>query len=41
MALGIPAKIKPDSVTPEFIELAVAVYIENAKRYPKELRRID
>lgn len=41
MALGVPAKIKPDSVTPEFIEVAVAVYVENAKRYPKELRRID
>ncbi|HWC35901.1 MAG TPA: gamma carbonic anhydrase family protein [Mycobacteriales bacterium] len=41
MALGIPAKIKPDAVTPGLIEIAVAVYIENAKRYPKELRRID
>jgi carbonic anhydrase/acetyltransferase-like protein (isoleucine patch superfamily) len=41
MALGIPAKIKPDCVTPEMIQLAVDVYVDNAKRYPKELRRID
>jgi carbonic anhydrase/acetyltransferase-like protein (isoleucine patch superfamily) len=41
MALGIPAKIKLDSVTPEVIQLAVDVYVENAKRYPQELRRID
>ena len=41
MALGIPAKIKPDCVTPEFIQLAVDVYVENAKRYPTLLRRLD
>jgi carbonic anhydrase/acetyltransferase-like protein (isoleucine patch superfamily) len=41
MALGIPAKIKLDSVTPEFIQLAVDVYVENAKRYPTLLRRLD
>jgi carbonic anhydrase/acetyltransferase-like protein (isoleucine patch superfamily) len=41
MALGVPAKIKPDTVTPEMIQLAVDVYVENAKRYPQELRRVD
>ena len=41
MALGIPAKIKLDAVTPEMIQLAVDVYVHNAERYPKELRRID
>ena len=41
MALGVPAKIKPDAVMPEAIELAVAVYVENCDRYQKELRRID
>lgn len=41
MALGVPAKIKLDSVHPDLIQVAVDVYVENAKRYPKELRRID
>jgi hypothetical protein len=41
MALGIPAKIRPDAVTPEMIQLAVDVYVENARRYPQELRRLD
>ncbi|MGH1502016.1 MAG: gamma carbonic anhydrase family protein [Acidimicrobiales bacterium] len=41
MALGIPAKIRPDSVMPEMIELAVASYLQRARTYPTELRRID
>ena len=41
MALGVPAKIKPDSVVPEAIELAVAVYVENGARYKADLRRLD
>lgn len=41
MALGIPAKIKPDCVTPDMIQLAVDVYVENAKRYPQLLKRLD
>jgi carbonic anhydrase/acetyltransferase-like protein (isoleucine patch superfamily) len=41
MALGVPAKIKPDSVVPEAIELAVAVYVENGARYQADLRRLD
>lgn len=41
MALGIPAKIKPDSVTPEMIAGGAALYVWNAERYPKELRRLD
>ncbi len=41
MALGIPAKIRPDSVMPEMIELAVAAYLDRARTYPTELRRLD
>lgn len=41
MALGIPAKIKPDVVTPEMIELGMQSYVHRAKRYRTQLRRLD
>lgn len=41
MALGIPAKIRPDSVTPEMISLGMQSYVDRARRYRTELRRID
>ncbi len=41
MALGIPAKIRPDCVDPEVIALGVAAYIERGRSYAKDLRRID
>ena len=41
MALGIPAKIKPDAVPDGLIQLSAEVYISNAERYPNELRRLD
>jgi carbonic anhydrase/acetyltransferase-like protein (isoleucine patch superfamily) len=41
MALGVPAKIKPDSVTPELISGGAALYVWNGERYAKELRRLD
>jgi carbonic anhydrase/acetyltransferase-like protein (isoleucine patch superfamily) len=41
MALGVPAKIKLDSVPDGIIQLAADVYIDNAKRYPDLLRRLD
>lgn len=41
MALGIPAKIKPDAVTPEMIELGMQSYVHRAKRYRTQLRRLD
>jgi carbonic anhydrase/acetyltransferase-like protein (isoleucine patch superfamily) len=41
MALGIPAKIKLDAVPPGLIQLSADVYIDNAERYPRELRRLD
>jgi carbonic anhydrase/acetyltransferase-like protein (isoleucine patch superfamily) len=40
-ALGIPAKIKPDSVVEGQFAGAVAMYVANGKRYAKELRRLD
>lgn len=41
MALGIPAKIRPDCVTPEMISLGMASYVHRAVRYRAELRRLD
>jgi carbonic anhydrase/acetyltransferase-like protein (isoleucine patch superfamily) len=41
MALGVPAKIRPDSVEPGSFADAVARYVANGERYRKELRRID
>ena len=40
-ALGIPAKIKPDSVQEGQFGSAVALYVSNGKRYRKELERLD
>ena len=41
-ALGVPAKIRPDSVNPEMmIDLGAASYVERSARYRKELRRLD
>lgn len=41
MALGIPAKIRPDSVQPEMIRMGASAYLERARTYPKLLRRLD
>jgi carbonic anhydrase/acetyltransferase-like protein (isoleucine patch superfamily) len=41
MALGVPAKIKPDSVVPEAITMAVERYVQNIPRYRTGLRRLD
>ncbi len=41
MALGIPAKIRPDVVTPEMISLGAKSYVHRGHRYKAELRRID
>jgi carbonic anhydrase/acetyltransferase-like protein (isoleucine patch superfamily) len=41
MALGVPAKIRPDSVAPGSFDDAVARYVANGERYRTELRRID
>ncbi|WP_426573523.1 gamma carbonic anhydrase family protein [Aquihabitans sp. McL0605] len=41
MALGIPAKIRPDCVTPDMISLGMQSYVDRGRRYRAELRRID
>ncbi|MCU1356665.1 MAG: hypothetical protein JWM89_2083 [Acidimicrobiales bacterium] len=41
MALGIPAKIRPDSVTSEMIVLGMQSYVDRGHRYRAELRRLD
>ena len=41
MALGVPAKIRPDAVPPGSNLRAAEVYIYNAHWYNAELRRLD
>ena len=41
MALGIPAKIRPDMVTPEMISLGMQSYVDRGHRYRLDLRRLD
>jgi carbonic anhydrase/acetyltransferase-like protein (isoleucine patch superfamily) len=41
-ALGVPAKVRPDTVDPAvMIEVAKASYVDRAARYREELRRLD
>jgi carbonic anhydrase/acetyltransferase-like protein (isoleucine patch superfamily) len=41
MALGVPAKIREDSVHPGAFADSVALYVANGHRYRAELRRLD
>ncbi len=41
MALGVPAKIRPDSVADGLISLSAQSYVERAGRFSESLRRID
>jgi carbonic anhydrase/acetyltransferase-like protein (isoleucine patch superfamily) len=41
MALGVPAKIRLDAVTPDQILPLAENYVANAARYRAELRRVD
>jgi carbonic anhydrase/acetyltransferase-like protein (isoleucine patch superfamily) len=41
MALGVPAKLRLDSVDDEEISRIVELYVGNGERYQAELRRID
>jgi carbonic anhydrase/acetyltransferase-like protein (isoleucine patch superfamily) len=41
MALGVPAKIKPDMVKQGDFDDAVATYVHNATWYNDQLRRLD
>jgi len=40
-ALGIPARITAGAGTAEFVTDAVALYVENARRYREGLTRVD
>ncbi|HEX5018454.1 MAG TPA: gamma carbonic anhydrase family protein, partial [Actinomycetes bacterium] len=41
MALGVPAKIRPDAVPADAFTDNVRMYVANAHRYRGELRRLD
>ena len=41
MALGVPAKIREDSVRPGMITKSASAYVDNGRRFKAELRRID
>ena len=41
MALGVPAKMRLDTVPPGAFAEAAAMYVENGRRYREQLRRID
>ena len=41
MALGIPATIKEDAVTPGHFDMGVRSYVERSVRYRTQLRRLD
>jgi carbonic anhydrase/acetyltransferase-like protein (isoleucine patch superfamily) len=41
MALGIPARIRPDAVPDGVVQLGADMYVENAARYRDQLRRLD
>jgi carbonic anhydrase/acetyltransferase-like protein (isoleucine patch superfamily) len=41
MALGVPAKIRPDAVNPATIRMGMLSYVERGRLYRRQLRRID
>jgi carbonic anhydrase/acetyltransferase-like protein (isoleucine patch superfamily) len=41
LALGVPAKIRPDAVAPGAFEDNVRLYVDNSHRYRADLRRLD
>jgi carbonic anhydrase/acetyltransferase-like protein (isoleucine patch superfamily) len=41
MALGVPATIKVDAVTPGHFDMGVESYVRRSERYRRTLRRID
>jgi hypothetical protein len=41
MALGVPAKIRPDAVPPGANLRSAQVYVHNSHWYRAELRRLD
>lgn len=41
MALGVPAKLRENAVAEGSFRMAAALYVENAKRYRADLKRLD
>lgn len=41
MALGVPAVIRPDRVTMDMIKPSARTYVERARQYRAQLRRLD
>jgi carbonic anhydrase/acetyltransferase-like protein (isoleucine patch superfamily) len=41
LAVGVPARIKPDASHVELIRVSAEEYVKNCRRYREELRRID
>jgi carbonic anhydrase/acetyltransferase-like protein (isoleucine patch superfamily) len=41
MALGVPARMRPDVVPPGAFAEAAQMYVENGRRYREQLRRLD
>jgi len=41
LALGVPAEIRPNASHPEIIRVAVAEYVDNGRRFRRELVRMD
>jgi carbonic anhydrase/acetyltransferase-like protein (isoleucine patch superfamily) len=41
LAVGVPARIKLNAANPDVLSYSVETYVENAKRYPQLLRRIE
>jgi carbonic anhydrase/acetyltransferase-like protein (isoleucine patch superfamily) len=41
MALGVPARIRPDAVAPDAFAASVRRYVDNATEYRTALRRLD
>ncbi len=41
LALGVPAKVREGKADPEMIAYAVGQYVERAKQYRSQLRRLD
>ena len=41
LAVGVPAKIKPDRADQEQIRMGAQSYVERAKRFATDLRRLD
>ena len=41
MALGVPAKIRPDCVAPEMISEGMEEYVQRAQQFRSQMRRLD